>query len=185
MREARISVRKLNVKTHGGMRVSFKPRCGSVFMCKDLFSWVLWNQYEKKTHLSVAKIKMSNPLLSKKSDTCEFALWTWWQYKRWWMAGKKRASHNKLSENVSLSWCWEGPFHIYYSRLSMANISDFNAPCTANPLPIFPISISAGSSVMHSSPLYLPLSVFWCVRTNHDLLGLRLWKDLWCRSRFL
>lgn len=161
-------------------------RFSCVCLSEDFFSWVLW---EKKTHLSVGtdslKIKMANPLLSRKSDTCEFAVWTWWQYKRWWMAGKKRASHNKLSENVSLSWCWEGPFHIYYSRLSMADISDFNAPCTANPLPIFLISISASSPVMHSSPLYLPLSLFWCVRTNHDLLGLRLWKDLWCRSRFL
>lgn len=107
-----------------------------VCLSKDFFSWVLWNQYEKKKknpHLSVAKdspkIKMANPLLSKRSDTCEFAVWTWWQYKHWWMAGKKRASHNKLSENVSLSWCWEGPFHIYYSRLSTADISDFNAPC--------------------------------------------------------
>lgn len=129
-----------------GCVLSFKPKCGNVFMCKGYFcEFFETNMGRKKTHLSVAKIKMASPLLSKKSDTCEFAVWTWWQYKRWWMARKKRASHNKLSENVSLSWCWEGPFHIYYSRLSMADISDFNAPCTANPLPIFPISISAGS----------------------------------------
>lgn len=174
----------------GCVCVSFKAKCGSVvYVCVFMCDFFETHMEKKQTHLSVAKdspkIKMANPLLSKKSDTCEFAMWTWWQYKRWWMAGKKRASHNKLSENVSLSWCWDGLFHIYYSRLSMADISDFNAPCTANPLPIFPISISASSPVMHSSPLYLPLSLFWCVRTNHDLLGLRLWKDLWCRSRFL
>lgn len=102
------------------------------------------------------------------------------------MDGRVEKSFSQQTfRKCQLSWCWEGPFHIYYSRLSMADSSDFNAPCTANPLPIFPISISASSPVMHSSPLYLPLSLFWCVRTNHDLLGLRLWKDLWCRSRFL
>lgn len=59
------------------------------------------------------------------------------------MAGNKRASPDNLSANVSLSWRREGPFHIYYSRLSTADISDFSARRAANPLPIFPARISA------------------------------------------
>lgn len=42
--------------------------------------------------------------------------------------GIKGSSHGKLSGNVSLSCFWEDLFHIYYSRHSVSDISDFSPP---------------------------------------------------------
>lgn len=72
--------------------------------------------------------------------------------------GIKGASHDKLSGNVSLSCCWEDLFHIYYSRHSVSDISDFSPPRIANPLPIFsPLRISASPDALFPLPPLSPL----------------------------
>lgn len=58
--------------------------------------------------------------------------------------------------NVSLSWCWEDLFHIYYSRVSVCRYFRFQSSRTANPLPIFPLKNLCQSLMRYS--LYLPLS---------------------------
>lgn len=79
-----------------------------------------------------------------------------------------------------ISYLLQQAFCVRYFRFQ----SSPRCKSSAN-LPPLRISASANALFPPTAAAPPPQTPLWCDRTNRDLLGLRLWKDLWSRSRFL